>query len=109
MNVAGPSGASGSSTSVSNMSSEKGKQLPSFWIPDLTPSSSKDRAKKPSTVVTCPMSGRPLKANRLLPVTFTPSDPSVDPTKNPNGTTYKCALTHDILTNSSKCVVLRTS
>lgn len=98
-----------SSSSISNMSSERGKQLPSFWIPDLTPSTAKGRLKKPSTVVTCPMSGSPLKANRLIAVTFTPVDPSVDVTKNPAGTAYKCALTHDTLTNSSKCVVLRTS
>lgn len=105
------SGASGSSSlsSVSNMSSDRGKQLPSFWIPDLTPSTAKERLKKPSTVVTCPMSGCPLKANRLIAVTFSPVDSSVDVTKNPTGTAYKCAVTHDTLTNSSKCVVLRTS
>lgn len=97
---------SSSGSSVSNMGADKGKQLPSFWIPNLTPSSSKDKAKKPSTTVKCPMSGKPLKASQLMPITFTPVDPKVtDPMK----ATYKCAVTHDALTNSSHCVVLRTS
>ena len=118
-------GVSSSSSSVSNMSGAKEKQLPSFWIPNLTPSTSKAKVKKPSSVVLCPMSGKPMKANQLISVTFTPVDPKcTDPMKvgikcisvdtfnifvYKFQAQYKCAVTHDILTNSSKCVVLRTS
>lgn len=73
--------ASGSSSVVSNMSTDKERSLPSFWIPNLTPSSSKDKLKKPSTSVLCPMSGKPLKASHLIPITFTPVDPNCKDSK----------------------------
>ncbi|KAI2799034.1 hypothetical protein RDWZM_006775 [Blomia tropicalis] len=93
-------------SSISNMTNGNDKQLPSFWIPNLTPSTSKSLLKKPSSHVLCPMSGKPLKASHLIPITFTPVDPSVTDVKKAK---YKCAVTHDILSNSSKCVVLKTS
>lgn len=37
----------GSSKSVSNMSSDKKKALPSFWIPSLTPAAKPAVVKKP--------------------------------------------------------------
>ena len=62
-------------SSVSNMSADKSKQLPSFWIPSETPHSTKHvEAKKPDTGVYCPMSGKPLKAKDLYEVMFTPID-----------------------------------
>lgn len=70
--------------SVSNMDNGKNKELPSFWIPNLTPSSSKEKLKKPSSVVECPMSGKPLKANQLIPITFTPVDPNCTDYKKVN-------------------------
>jgi len=63
---------SGVGTSISNMSSGREKNLPSFWIPAMTPQSSKTKMKKPDTTVYCPMSGKPLKANHLIPIHFTP-------------------------------------
>lgn len=73
---AGPSGSSGSSASVSNMTDDRRKQLPSFWIPSMTPQSAKTRLKRPSGEVFCPITGQPLKAKDLLPVSFTPIDKS---------------------------------
>ncbi|XP_046910133.2 nitric oxide synthase-interacting protein [Dermatophagoides farinae] len=93
------------SSSISNMNNGNDKQLPSFWIPNLTPST-EDRTKKPDTIVRCPMSGKALKSNRLIEVKFTPVDPKCI---NPYRATYKCAVSGDILTNSSRCVVLKTS
>ncbi|XP_027199872.2 nitric oxide synthase-interacting protein [Dermatophagoides pteronyssinus] len=96
---------SSQSSSVSNMNNGNDKQLPSFWIPNLTPST-EDRTKKPDTIVRCPISGKPLKANRLIDVKFTLTDPKCT---DPYRATYKCAVSGDILTNSSRCVVLKTS
>lgn len=59
---------------ISNMSEGKDKKLPSFWIPAMTPNSNKTKIKKPDDHVLCPMSGRPLKAKDLMPVSFTPID-----------------------------------
>ncbi|KAI7697944.1 hypothetical protein SSS_00397 [Sarcoptes scabiei] len=97
--------ASTSKSNVSNMDNGKDKQLPSFWIPNLTPSD-KETIHKPSTVVVCPMSGKPLKASHLIPIEFTLADPEIT---DPRIAHYKCAVSGDILTNSSRCVVLRTS
>lgn len=65
---------SNNGNSVSNMDNGKNKELPSFWIPNLTPSSSKEKLKKPSSSVLCPMSGKPLKASHLISIQFTPVD-----------------------------------
>ncbi|CAG5898986.1 unnamed protein product [Menidia menidia] len=68
---AGPASAS-TSTSTSTQS------LPSFWIPSLTPEAKPTILKKPSKAVLCPMSGRAIRMNELIPVRFTPLDPSLD-------------------------------
>lgn len=99
-------GSSKAAHQISNMNNGKDKELPSFWVPNLTPSTKDKINKKPNTVVTCPMSGKPLKSSHLIPITFTLADPKcTDPMK----ALYKCAVSGDILTNSSRCVVLRTS
>jgi nitric oxide synthase-interacting protein len=72
--IAGSSNASASVASVSNMTKEKSSQLPSFWIPSLTPQSKQSRLKKPSGEVLCPITGKPLKAKDLIPIKFTPID-----------------------------------
>lgn len=92
--------------SISNMNGNNDGKLPSFWIPNLTPSSSKDKVKKPSKNVHCPMSGQPLKANELISIHFTPVDPNVT---DPKKAKYQCAVSHDILNNATECVVLRSS
>ncbi|XP_019123300.1 nitric oxide synthase-interacting protein [Larimichthys crocea] len=86
------------------------QSLPSFWIPSLTPEAKPTLLKKPSKVVSCPMSGRPIKMNELITVCFTPLDPSLDRvallTRQDR---YVCAVTRDVLGNSVPCAVLRTS
>ncbi|KAL0993679.1 hypothetical protein UPYG_G00111520 [Umbra pygmaea] len=84
--------------------------LPSFWIPSLTPEAKPTVLKKPSKTVVCPMSGRPLKMNDLIPVNFTPLDPSLDRVALlARQERYLCAVTKDLLGNSVPCAVLRPS
>lgn len=86
------------------------KNLPSFWIPSLTPEAKPTLLKKPSKTVLCPMSGRPIKMNELITVKFTPLDASLDRvallTRQDR---YVCAVTRDVLGNSVPCAVLRPS
>lgn len=85
-------------SSVSNMNQGKDKELPSFWIPNLTPSS-KMTVEKPSSKVLCPMSGKPLKASHLIPIHFTPVDS--------NCTDHKKVLIVSILTKVFLIILLR--
>ncbi|XP_015259417.1 PREDICTED: nitric oxide synthase-interacting protein [Cyprinodon variegatus] len=90
--------------------STSGQSLPSFWIPSLTPEAKPTLLKKPSKAVLCPMSGRPIKMNDLIPVHFTPLDPSLDRVALLNRQErYVCAVTRDALGNSVPCAVLRPS
>ncbi|KAK8771675.1 hypothetical protein V5799_025082 [Amblyomma americanum] len=91
-------GAQEGGPSVSNMALGKEAQLPSFWVPSLTPSASKDKLEKPKNVVLCPMSGKPLKAKDLIPIKFTPV---VDPddrasliTKKASSFLSSCSMWH---------------
>ena len=56
-----PKAEAGSSSGSSGASTSKAKQLPSFWVPSMTPQASKSRIEKPDKTVYCPVSGRPLK------------------------------------------------
>ncbi|XP_023813643.1 nitric oxide synthase-interacting protein [Oryzias latipes] len=86
------------------------RTLPSFWIPSLTPEAKPTQLKKPSKAVLCPMSGRPIKMNELIPVRFTPLDPGLDRVALLNRQDrYVCAVTRDALGNSVPCAVLRPS
>ncbi|XP_043846969.1 nitric oxide synthase-interacting protein [Dromiciops gliroides] len=89
---------------------DKAKELPSFWIPSLTPEAKATKLEKPSRIVTCPMSGKPLRLSHLISVHFTPVDGSVDRvgliTRSER---YVCAVTRDSLSNSTPCAVLRPS
>ncbi|XP_054892179.1 nitric oxide synthase-interacting protein [Poeciliopsis prolifica] len=86
------------------------QSLPSFWIPSLTPEAKPTLLKKPSKAVLCPMSGRPIKMNDLIPVNFTPLDSSLDRVALLNRQErYVCAVTRDALGNSVPCAVLRPS
>ncbi|CAH2318973.1 nitric oxide synthase-interacting [Pelobates cultripes] len=90
--------------------SEKNKQLPSFWIPSLTPEAKTSLVKKPNKTVYCPMSGKPLKMNDLIPVKFTLVDDQVGRVGLINRQDrYVCAVTRDMLGNSVPCAVLRPS
>ncbi|KAM8927999.1 nitric oxide synthase-interacting protein [Pelodytes ibericus] len=91
-------------------SDDKNKQLPSFWIPSLTPEAKTSLVKKPDKTVYCPMSGRPLKMKDLIPVKFTLVDDKVDRVGLINRQDrYVCAVTRDMLGNSVPCAVLRPS
>ncbi|XP_071460228.1 nitric oxide synthase-interacting protein isoform X2 [Marmota flaviventris] len=96
--------------SVGPPSKDKDKALPSFWIPSLTPEAKATKLEKPSRIVTCPMSGKPLRMSDLTPVRFTPLDDSVDRvgliTRSER---YVCAVTRDSLSNATPCAVLRPS
>lgn len=96
--------------SGSQKSDEKNKQLPSFWIPSLTPEAKTTQLKKPDKTVYCPMSGRSLKMKDLIPVKFTLVDEKVDRVGLINRQDrYVCAVTRDMLGNSVPCAVLRPS
>lgn len=96
--------------SVSNMADGRAKQLPSFWIPSMTPQSKKSAVPKPDKTIYCPMSGKPLKIKDLLDVKFTEvKDPDDKKSLIVKENRYMCAVTHDILSNSVPCAVLRTT
>lgn len=96
-------------SSVSNMVAGRDKDLPSFWIPSLTPESSATKLKKPDETVRCPMSGKPIKLKDLIPVTFTLAKDGDKRALIAKDVRYVCAVTNDILNNSVPCAVLRTS
>lgn len=115
------------SASISNMSGGKDKELPSFWVPSKTPSAEKPKFEKPVTAqiifslkqmiysfyfqdstIYCPISQRPLKVKDLIDVKFTPiKDPNEKKSIHVRENRYMCAVTHDALSNSVPCAVLR--
>ncbi|XP_077115909.1 nitric oxide synthase-interacting protein [Ranitomeya variabilis] len=104
------SGGAEAGSSSQQSGEEKNKQLPSFWIPSLTPEAKSTQVKKPDKSVYCPMSGRPLKMKDLISVKFTAVDDKVDRVGLINRQDrYVCAVTRDILGNSVPCAVLRPS
>ncbi|XP_078387856.1 nitric oxide synthase-interacting protein [Cetorhinus maximus] len=89
---------------------ENEKHLPSFWIPSLTPEAKASTMRKPDKTVYCPMSGKPLKMNDLIPVNFLPVDSKLDRVQLiTRQERYVCAVTRDVLGNSVPCAVLRPS
>jgi nitric oxide synthase-interacting protein len=96
---------------MSTMVAQQAKQLPSFWIPSLTPAAKKTEVKKPDQHVYCPISGKPISMKDLLDVKFKLAN-DVHPDKRPLVAIrdrYVCAVTGDLLGNSVPCAVLRTS
>uniref|UniRef100_A0A0K0F4K9 Nitric oxide synthase-interacting protein homolog n=1 Tax=Strongyloides venezuelensis TaxID=75913 RepID=A0A0K0F4K9_STRVS len=91
---------------------EKDKKHPSFWIPELAPSAEKTIIEKPTTKVMCPVTNKPLKFKCLLDVIFT-EIPEDQKGKEQHiagkKIRYMCPITHDLLTNTTKCVYLKTS
>lgn len=102
-------GPSTSTASVSNMVDGKYKQLPSFWIPTLTPEAKATEVKKPDEKVRCPMSGKQIRLKDLLDVHFTPIKDGDKRSLITKDARYVCAVTNDVLSNSVQSVVLRTS
>lgn len=99
-----------SRSSVSNMTNGKDKQLPSFWIPSQTPDVKEALLQKPDKTIYCPLSGRALKMKDLIPVKFTEvKDPDDKKSLIVKQARYMCPITHDILSNSIPCAVIKTT
>ncbi|XP_021377616.1 nitric oxide synthase-interacting protein-like [Mizuhopecten yessoensis] len=97
-------------SSISNMGSSKSKELPSFWIPSMTPAAGPSKVKKPDEKVKCPMSGKPLRLKDLITVNFTDiMDRDSKTALITKQARYVCAVTNDVLGNSIPCAVLRPS
>ncbi|EFA00996.1 nitric oxide synthase-interacting protein homolog [Tribolium castaneum] len=97
-----------STSSISNMAVGRDKELPSFWVPSKTPTAEKIKLQKPDNVVLCPISGKPLKVKDLIDVKFTPIKDSGDKKSLiAKECRYMCAVTHDVLSNSVPCAVLK--
>ncbi|KAE9420190.1 hypothetical protein Angca_005648 [Angiostrongylus cantonensis] len=99
----------GNEGDISNMRGERSKQLPSFWIPELNPTADATKLEKPSQKVLCPLSGKPLKLKDLMDVKFTPIPKDDDKSLIVAQTRYMCAVTHDALTNATRCAYLKKS
>ena len=106
-----PASTATNASALNNMNGQQAKQLPSFWIPSLTPAAKKSDLKKPDQHVYCPISGKPITMRDLIDVKFKLAN-DVDPNKRPLVAVkdrYVCAVTGDLLGNSVPCAVLRTS
>lgn len=57
----------------------------------------------------CPLSGKPLKIKELMPIKFTVM-PDDDGNKSlmARKVRYMCPITHDALTNTTRCAYLKT-
>ncbi|PAV79686.1 hypothetical protein WR25_08618 [Diploscapter pachys] len=102
--------AHGNEGDLSNMKGQKSKQLPSFWIPELNPTASASKLEKPNQKVLCPISEKTLKLKDLMEVKFTET-PDSEPSKSNAAKQhrYMCPVTHDVLTNTTRCAYLKTS
>ncbi|MFH4973956.1 hypothetical protein AB6A40_000665 [Gnathostoma spinigerum] len=100
-----------SANEISNMYGERKNQFPSFWVPQLLPDSRTEKFEKPDQRVLCPVSGKPLKIKELMPVKFTPvpSNDEVSGRTSSDKVRYMCPVTHDALTNATRCAYLKTS
>ncbi|XP_033332081.2 nitric oxide synthase-interacting protein homolog [Megalopta genalis] len=99
-----------SGSSVSNMCYGKDKILPSFWIPSKTPEAKDSILQKPDKTIYCPISGKSLKIKDLIPVKFTEvKDPDDQKSLIVKQARYMCPITHDILSNSVPCAIIRTT
>lgn len=99
-----------SSSSVSNMVNGKDKMLPSFWIPSKTPEAKETMLQKPDKKIYCPISGNPLKIKDLIHIKFTEvMDPDDKKSLIVKQARYMCPITHDILSNSVPCAIIKTT
>lgn len=97
-------------SSVSNMVDGKDKELPSFWIPSKTPQAKQALIEKPDKNIYCPVSGKILKIKDLLPIKFTEvNDPDDKQSLIVKQARYMCPITHDVLSNSTPCAVIKTT
>ncbi|KAF7988638.1 hypothetical protein HCN44_001211 [Aphidius gifuensis] len=97
-------------SSISNMANGKNKSLPSFWIPSKTPQAKALALNKPDKTIYCPVSGKVLKSKDLIPIKFTEvKDPDDKKSLIVKEARYMCPITHDILSNSVPCAVIKTT
>ncbi|XP_065836104.1 nitric oxide synthase-interacting protein-like isoform X2 [Oscarella lobularis] len=96
-----------SGETISNMSSGKAKALPSFWVPSMTPQAKASQVEKPEKKTYCPTSGKPLKLKDLISIEFSLIDETDRSPLISKDARYKCAVTHDALSNSVPCAVLK--
>lgn len=97
-------------SSISNMSNGRDKDLPSFWLPSMTPESKAQALQKPDKNIYCPMSGKILKMKDLIPIKFTEiKDPDDKKSLIVKQARYMCPITHDVLSNSVPCAVIKTT
>lgn len=90
------------------MANGRDKELPSFWVPSQAPAAKKSKVEKPDSTILCPVSQKPIKAKDLIDVKFTVvQDPDDKKSLIVKENRYMCAVTHDILSNSVPCAVLR--
>lgn len=83
----------------------------SFWVATNTPGA-KRKLEKPDTVVRCPVTGDPLKLNKMTAVIFTPADEKATAEELAGKDAkerYVCPLTKKALTNTNPATVLRPS
>lgn len=98
----------GTSSSMSNLSNSKEKQLPSFWVPSQLPEAKISKMDKPDPTVYCPISGKKLKMKDLIEVKWTlVNDPDDKKSLIAKENRYMCPVTHDILSNAVPCAVIR--
>lgn len=90
------------------MANGNDKKLPSFWVPSKTPQAERETINKPDSTIYCPVSAKSLKAKDLIDVKFTlVKDPEDKKSLIVKENRYMCAVTHDILSNSVPCAVLK--
>lgn len=84
-----------SNASLSNMSGAKAKDLPSFWVPAMTPDAKPKIIPKPVTDIYCPVSGKLLKIKDLIDVKFTlaPNDDERGKSLISRQVRYMCPVT----------------
>jgi len=96
--------------SISNVTEARKRELPSFWLPSCGPQAKKSRVEKPDKTVYCPMSRKPLKMKDLIDVQWTVArDPDDKRSIIARDERYQCAVTGDVLNNSTHCAVIKTT
>ncbi len=82
---------------LSNMADGKAKELPSFWVPTMTPDAKKVIIPKPNNTIYCPVSGQVLKIKDMIDVKFTLA-PNDEPGKSliSRQARYMCPVTRGI-------------
>ena len=93
---------------ITNMSGNRKRELPSFWLPSMAPDAKKSKLVKPDKTVYCPMSGKPIKVKDLIDVKWTEvKDPDNKKSMISREDRYQCAVTGDTLYNSTPCAVIK--